>query len=301
MRKIKNILTSVVLASLALSAFASPSLASDGDYRSGSSSVGGSTVYYYHYLSYMDERCGMNTQSHYRARAVGGIDNLGVEWDITNVAGGHMDRGSVFNSPGAEVYDESASHLVIGESEADFTYQNNGNSWTPGNRVFHCMSWTGGGLNAADDYQLNATETNSDMDLVQKFQSLNTQLNSNNDNAQLSSDFLSKDEQKNLALDILIPEREDEVNQFEFEDGTTVSLNDFEVVSSVSGEGEEFSIDDAGITMTAAEDDSYTNITLELPKPAFKDGEEYYLSAHAMLIDGKTGSFDYGIKSEVVE
>ncbi|MFD1607519.1 hypothetical protein [Oceanobacillus luteolus] len=268
---------------LVFSSFTINALASD--FRSGGREVGGTYVSYSHYLTYTDQRCAMNTQSHYQGNANRAIGTIGVKWSVKSVfTGGNLDSGGVTHSNRGNVYDQSANRLPISESNADFTFKNNGSSWTPNSRAFHCTSVK------------SLAEEDQPSDVVRDtLKELYNQLKNggkNTLNSNLEQDITE-------VVEKLLADNETDVTEFTFKNGKELSVSDFNIVN-LAAENSKTPVAD-GVTFYNTEEDNTSIIELDVKETVFKDENEYKLSGYVVFIDGEEQNLESGIFVELVK
>ncbi|APC50376.1 hypothetical protein BME96_19020 (plasmid) [Virgibacillus halodenitrificans] len=259
--------------------------ASAADSVTNGRTVGGQYVSYSHFLSYMDVKCGMNTQAHYHADATN-LDKMSVNWKVYDVMTGAVaDQGGLSYSNRGTLRDSSRSYLAIERSNANYKFSNNGSSWTPGSNVYHC--WNRSAAKA------NETSQSTDRD---KLREMYYDLNQTSKSLQSNNDVTSEVKQ---ILENQLKDNATDVTDFKFKNGNVVNFSDFKISNLAAANDKKIVADE--VEFENPENSNATIIEVEIPESVYKDNKEYKLTGYVVFIASEEETIDSGLYLDLVK
>lgn len=281
----KKALSTIAFGTIFVTLFSSSIVSAQSDSDNGSRSVGGQNVSYSHFLTYDDVECGMNTQAHYHADTSPSMDLLGVDWSVTSVTSGNVvDSGGITHKNRGVLRDESNNLLPINVSTANYEMNNGGSTWTPTSKAYHCEKWP----KSQKTQEESADETDKE-----KLKEMYSQIQQDSKSTkEIDSDIQS-------TIENQLSDNAANVEEYTFEDGSKVSLNDFKV-SNVDANNDTNPVADE-VTFNNPQEDNATIIELEVEEPVFKDDNKYELTGYVTFVNNKDQNLESGIYSDLVE
>lgn len=273
----------------------------DADVRN--KSVGGENVSYSHWLTYMDERGGMNTQSHYDASAGSKLDEMSLSWTVYDALKGNVADSNSFGSKNrASISDNSKKNLAIERSKATFKFDNNGAFWNPTSTVYHHTGSSSSATRSVEDDEENSN-VNEDENIINDLRTLysanqkgETQLlNADQNESEVDENEVAKDVVNNLFKE----DYEEILEEYTFETGEKVNSEDF-VIENIKSENKE-DLNAKDIELNNFEENNSTIIELEMPNTVYNGNNEYDLTGYVVFIDNTNEIVDYGISGDKVK
>ncbi|MFE4430902.1 hypothetical protein ACFRH9_28685 [Peribacillus butanolivorans] len=257
----------------------------------------GNVGHSYHWLAYVDTKCGMNTVAKYSGSSNSNVNKMEVDWTAYNITGTEQDWGNGNWTNTKYIYDKSRT-AVLGKSYAAFEFVENSQTWKPKGYVYHC-GMTSSSLEATKIASLNATE-NPNM-LPTKYKDL----------------WKSKKGISTKSLTTTSPETEitketleeyylEDIEEFKLDNGNTVTADNFRVDKSIKVKGSHFEDKDLKLEFSdLPEDTNITYIKSSVPQKVYQeDGKAFNLQAYIVVSDSAASNedaLDFGFLSTPVK
>lgn len=269
--------------------FSTPVFAQDADI--GSKTIGGVKVSYTNVLTYTDTRCGVNTRAHYKGNAAKSISNMKVNWNIKNGAGRVLESSGISKNNAKTISDKSKDRQPITVSTGNFSFKNGGTTWTPTSRAYHCVRLKS---ISNEDNENNIEVTSENEENIIKLKQLYSEIKTNG-NSRISNLDFSNEDIKEIVKSELTDNATD-LTVYQDENGKTINLDDFEIISVKAGNSVSPVVDD--VTFSNPNADNTTIIEVEIPKTVYENGEELKVTGYVVLIDGNGQNLESGISVE---
>ncbi len=264
----------------------------------------GNVAHSYHWLSYVDTKCGMNTIAKYSGSSNGYVNKMGIDWTAYNVSGTEQDWGNGNWTNTKYFYDRSIT-AVLGKSYAAFEFVENSQTWKPRGYAYHC-GLTSSSLDAAKTASLDASG-----DLTQKTENPNMLPTKYKDLWKSKTGISAK------SLTTTSPETEitketleqyylEDIQEFKLGNGNTVTAKNFKVDKSTKFKGSHFEDKDLKLKFSdLPEDTNITYIKSSVPQNVYQeDGKAFTLQAYIVVSDSAASNedaLDFGLISTPVK
>lgn len=233
----------------------------------------------------MDTRCGMNTQSHYAAKAVSNLNKMNLSWKAYDVMTGNVaDSNSFGYTNRSNIQDSSKKNLAIERSQAKYQFEKGGSFWNPTSNVYHCTV-------LSSKFEMDGDKED---DVLNDLRSLY-------DQQKQTKNINSQNEEKvvnNIVNELFEEEYKETLNEYTFESGEKMGLEDFEI-QKVSAENKN-KLNADGVQINNQEKINSIIIELEMSDIVYKDGDEYQLTGYVIFKDDKDERIDYGINGDLM-
>ncbi|MGE7604953.1 hypothetical protein ACQKL5_21235 [Peribacillus sp. NPDC097675] len=294
----KKILCLVFATIIAITAsFGESAFAADTNNKSFTFS-NGNVGHSYHWLTYVDTECGMNTIAKYSASSNSNVNKMGVDWTAYNITGTQQDWGNIEYLNKKYLYDNSKT-AVLGKSYASFDFLENKQSWKPKGYVYHC----GTSAKAATSAKTASLDSSLDLEnpnlLPTKYKNL----------WKSKKGISTKSVQSTTPETDVIKETLDEyyledIQEFKLENGEVVTSDSFKVDKTIRQQGSHFEDKELKLEFSdLPEDTNITYIRASVPQNTYQDGEAFNLQAYIVVSDsvGNGDALDFGFISTPVE
>lgn len=285
MKKILALFFSSILALTTL--FSSNVLASDTNYNQ-FIFADGNQANTYHWLTYIDVKCGMNTKAHYSASTQRTVSRMEVDWTAYNLSGAEQFWNHLPLINTTYLYDSSGIG-AIRKSFAQFEIQHKTQTWRPKGYVYHCQQWTSNSPSLSTDYAaenaINALKNTS---------ALPTQYANIYD--------YNTNEQLSIVKNTFNEYYAEELSAYKLENGQNVNGDNFKIIETIIEVGTKLEDNDLQISFNKEKNTNFSYIKVSIPDKVFnKNNEEYKLEGYILVSNGAEKALDFGLIETKIE
>lgn len=236
----------------------------------------------YHWLTYVDTTCGMNTQAHYSAVTTKNISNMEVDWTAYNLSGAEQFWG---NKPlvNTNYLLDTSKVGVIEKSYAQFTLKYKTQTWKPKGYAYHCGS---GGTKSA--MKLPNTSAENAINSLENTSTLPVQYTNINS--------YNTDDQLSIVKDTFNEFYAQDLSAYKLENGQAVTVDDLKIIETRNEFGTRF--EDSKLQVVANKEDAtnFSYVKVTVPNKVFdKNNKEYKLEGYILTSNGAKDKLDFGL------
>lgn len=298
MKKLFYLAFATIIAIIA--SFGESASAADTNHKSFTFS-NGNVGHSYHWFTYVDTKCGMNTIGKYSASSNSNLNIMGVDWTAYNITGTEQDWGNLEYLNKKYFFDQSKT-AVLGKSYAAFDFKENKQTWKPKGYIYHCGA-TASSLDLNSSVSTLAASLNSSEENPNVLPSKYKNLGKSKKGISARS-IQSNDTETEVLKETLDEHYADDIKEFQLKNGDAVTSENFEVTQSTSQKGNHFEDEELQLEFSdLPKDTNITYIKASVPQTTYQDGEEFDLQAYIVVSDaaGNGDALDFGFISTPVE